>query len=74
MWPKVEEKNVKIHVMDGWISFGQGRTDPMGIRAMPWGPPQKGAHQTFKNNANQQKLEAKKAQPSLDNSRNIAMK
>ena len=24
----------------------QGRTDPMGIRAMPWGPPPKGAHQT----------------------------
>ena len=32
----------------------QGRTDPMDIRAMPWGPPPKGAHQTFKNNSNQQ--------------------
>ena len=26
----------------------QGRTDPMGIRAMPWGPPPKGALQTLK--------------------------
>ena len=41
----------------------QGRTDPMGIRAMPWGPPPKGAHQTSKNNAFQQKSVTKKAQP-----------
>ena len=38
----------------------QGRTDPMGIRAMPWGPPPKGANQTFKNNAYQQKSVAEK--------------
>ena len=31
----------------------------MGIRAMPWGPPPKGAHQTSKNNAYQQKSVAK---------------
>ena len=52
---------------------GQGRTDPMGIRAMPWGPPPKGAHQTSQNNANQQKSETKKAQLSLDDRRNIVM-
>ena len=37
----------------------QGRTDPMGIRAMPWGPPPKGAHQTSKNNANNKNLRQK---------------
>ena len=52
----------------------QGRTDPMGIRAMPWGPPPKGAHQTSKNNANQQKSVMKKAQLSFDNRRNIVRK
>ena len=31
----------------------QGRTDPMGVRALPWGPSPKGAHQTSKNNANE---------------------
>ena len=51
-----------------------GWTDPMGIRAMPWGPPPKGAHQIFKNNANQERSAAKTAQPSLDNRRNIVMK
>ena len=27
----------------------------MGIRAMPWDPPPKGAHLAFKNNANKQR-------------------
>ena len=53
---------------------GLGRTDPVGIRAMPWGPPPYGAHQTSKNNANQQKSVKKMAQLLLDNTRNIAMK
>ena len=53
---------------------GQGRTDPMGIRAMPWGPPPKGAHQTSQNNANQQISITKQAQPSLANIGNIVMK
>ena len=57
-----------------WTRSQQGRTDPMGIRAMPWGPPPNGAHQTSKNNANQQKSVTKKAQPSSDNRRNIVMK
>ena len=48
----------------------QGRTDPMGIRAMQWGPSPKGAHETSKNIVNQQKS----AQPLLDNRRNIVMK
>ena len=52
----------------------QGWTDPMAIRAMPWGPPPKGAHLTSKNNANQQRSVTKTAQPSLDNRRNMAMK
>ena len=43
----------------------QGRTDPMGIRAVPLGPLPKGAHQTSKNNANQQISSTEKAQPSL---------
>ena len=43
----------------------------MGIRAMPWGPPPKGAHQTSKNHANQQKSVMKKAQLALDNRRTI---
>ena len=41
------------------LSLLQGRTDPMGIRAMPWGPPPKGARQTSKNNVYQQKSVAK---------------
>ena len=52
----------------------QGRTDPMGIRAMQWGPPPKGAHHTSKNNANQQISVAKKAQLAFDNGRNIVRK
>ena len=46
----------------------------MGIRAMPWGPPPKGAHQTSKNNANQQKSVTKKAQLVFDNRRNNVRK
>ena len=42
----------------------------MGIRAMPWGPPPMGAHQTSKNNVNRQKSVTKKA----DNRRNIVRK
>ena len=49
----------------------QGRTDPMGIRAMPWDPPPKGAHQICKNNANQQKSVTKKTQLSFDEERKI---
>ena len=41
-------------------SPAQGRTDPMGIRAMPWGPPPKGTHHTFKKNANEIKCLRKK--------------
>ena len=52
----------------------QGRTDPMGIRAMPWGPPPKGAHQISKNNANQQKSVTKKAQLSFDEERKVIKK
>ena len=47
----------------------QGRTDPMGIRTMPWGPPPKGARQTSKNNANQQKFVMRNAQFAFDNSK-----
>ena len=46
------------------IGGAQGWTDPMGIRAMPWGQPPKGAHKTFKNNANQQRSVIKTAQSS----------
>ena len=53
----MQNKNVKMCHSD------QGQTDPMGVRAMPWGPPPKGAPQTFKNNASQQKSVTKKAQP-----------
>ena len=40
------------------------------IRAMPWGPPLKGAHQTFKNNANEERSVTITAQPSSDNKEN----
>ena len=52
----------------------QGRTDPMGIRAMPWGPPPREAPQTSKNNANQQKSVTRKAQLAFNNRRNIVRK
>ena len=38
----------------------------MGIRAMPWGPPPKGAQLTSKNNANQQKFVMRKAQLAVE--------
>ena len=63
-----------LHSWSGLEQDSKGRTDPMGIGAMPWGPPPKGVHQTSKNNANQQKSVTKKAQPSLDNLRNFVMK
>ena len=52
----------------------QGRTDPMGIRAMQWGPSPKGAHETSKNIVNQQKSVATKAQPLLDYRRDIVIR
>ena len=57
-----------------YMSDGQWRTDPMGIRAMPWGPPPKAAHQTSLNNAHQQESVTKKAQLSFDNRGDIVTK
>ena len=50
------------------MALGLGRTDPTGIREMPWGPPPKGAQQNSKTNANQQKFVMRNAQLAFDNS------
>ena len=42
-------------LLNQYDGYNQGWTDPTGIRAMPWGPPPKGSHQTSKKHANQQK-------------------
>ena len=40
----VDDFSTRIAIQ--WMPSYQGWTDPMGIRAMPLGPPPKGAHQT----------------------------
>ena len=44
---KIQKKSTLIEQYCSRIEGNQGRTDPMGIRAMPWGPQPKGGPPNF---------------------------